>query len=76
MPDSLPPVRRARDGRFVATLCPDPNCGGALQFEEERAYGHLSRWWRCDGLTHGDGPEAELEACPRTVEATGDEDGK
>lgn len=67
---SLPPVRRASDGRFVATLCPDPNCCGALQMEEERAWdGHVTRLWRCDGLTHGDEPEAELEACSRVVEA-------
>lgn len=66
----LPPVRRASDGRFVATLCPDPNCGGALQIEEERAWdGHVTRLWRCDGLTHDERPEAELEACNRVVEA-------
>jgi hypothetical protein len=61
MTDTVPPVQRAKRGRFVSTRCPDPNCGGALVILEDG-------WWCCDGLTH-EGDDGELEACRHMVEA-------
>jgi hypothetical protein len=65
----IAPVRRAANGRFVRTLCTDPNCDGALQLVEHRAPdGTVSHWWECDGLTH-DRPDGPLRDCHRSVEA-------
>ena len=65
----LPPVRRARDGRYVPTLCPDPNCNGVLQLEITRhpVFG-VDAEWRCDGLTY-EKDDDDLEACARVVDA-------
>lgn len=69
MTECLPPVRRGRDGRYVPTLCTDPNCGGALQLAVHESWdGRKDAWWECDGLTHetDGGP---LEVCARAIEA-------
>lgn len=57
----VPPVVRAKGGRWASSRCPDPNCGGSLSILEEG-------WWRCDGLTHDD-HGGELEACNKMMEA-------
>lgn len=64
----VPPVRRLKNGRFVATRCDDQNCDGILQFVVERHFGEQYPTWQCDGLTHrtDDGP---LEACGRSFDA-------
>lgn len=55
---AIVPVIRGKGGRWLAQLCPDPNCGGYLQDEGDG-------WLRCDGLTH-DTDEGELRECYRT----------
>lgn len=49
---------RLVNGRFVKSLCNDPNCSGILVPE--------GKDWRCDGLTfkHMDGP---LIDCARQI---------
>ena len=56
---TIPLVRRAKGGRFIAARCPDPNCDGILVQE--------GRDWICNGLTHKRDND-ELEACPRWEE--------
>ena len=60
---------RPRDehGRFVASLCTDPDCGGALVYDPTSPFD--TKWfdWRCDGLTIA--PNGELVACERTIES-------
>lgn len=38
-------IPRDSSGRFLSRRCPDPNCGGTMQFAQ-------CGWWRCDGLTY------------------------
>lgn len=73
MNGSAPTHPRDMRGRMLSRNCPDPNCGGRLQWEPDtmRA-GAGGGSWRCDGLTHerDDGP---LEACTYEVLLPADE---
>jgi hypothetical protein len=56
-------VRERCTGRFVAVLCPDPNCDGILI--PDMYWGNPI--WACNGLTH-DTDEGELRPCERTFD--------
>jgi len=48
-------------GRKVSRECPNPDCCGTLQFEEDRLTGY--KVWRCDGLVDPNNPNIELQPC-------------
>lgn len=52
---------RDKAGRFLPSLCQDPNCEGVLVRDVDR-FGRPI--WRCDGLTH-DRDDGPLRACER-----------
>lgn len=56
-------IPRDPQGRFLRSLCDDPNCNGVLQ--PDVAYRRPI--WACDGLTH-DTDDGPLRACDRTFD--------
>jgi hypothetical protein len=55
---------RGKDGRFLQTLCDDPNCDGMLKLDIR--YGRPV--WQCGGLTR-ETRSGPLIACNRSYEA-------